>query len=269
MLGTGATPHRGASRPTDGAPSAGASGGAAGAGTTEPCAAEGATPGEVAPRVLTQATPATTAALAPAISQGKRRAGDEGAFERGMARVAGSSTTAGGLEDAGPSTSLAASGGTLAIRRVHSTRSSRAANVRVIGAPPAGVAGVIGVIGGVTGVWSAGRLDSSACGEAAGVNGPLLLPGSQAAELRWWRRARRTRAPSRLATSPLSNCRENSRSFRAKVSASCGRSAAFNATACATISAIDSSAGCPSASDGGGSWRAAALASKEPRRNGG
>lgn len=151
----------------------------------------------------------TNAATDAAIAHGNGlRDPAAGALEGGIARVAGSSvsTTEGGLDGSVVcSASALAAGGMLAILRVHSTKSSRAAKVRVIGAPPAGVAGVSGGMGGVAGVCGGGRLDSNACGEAAGVSGPLPSPGNHGTELgpRW--RARRTRAPSRLATSPLSN----------------------------------------------------------------
>ena len=126
---------------------------AAAAASTEPRPAVAATPGGGTPRKLTHATMPSRTALEATMARGKGLAdGPDGALERGIARVAGSSTTAGGLEEVEPSSSDAASGGTLAILRVHSTRSSRAANVRVIGAPTAGVAGVSGSIGGVVGV---------------------------------------------------------------------------------------------------------------------
>jgi hypothetical protein len=135
------------------------------------------------------ATAPITTMPAPTAAQGIRlERAASGACERGMARVAGSSAeatesscadgaTSGGAEDVavpdgatddGVASAGEATGGVLASLRVHSTKSSRAANVRVIGAEPGGVCGM----GGVAGVCSAlggGLLENSACGDAAGV----------------------------------------------------------------------------------------------------
>jgi hypothetical protein len=71
--------------------------------------------------------------------------GFEGAFERGMARVTGSSTSGAGSR-VGPARWASATGGTLAIRACPVGQIPRERRiVRVIGAPPAGVAGVNGV----------------------------------------------------------------------------------------------------------------------------
>ena len=198
--------------------------GAAKAGSGEPLAAactmlaeraaltRGAAVG--APRKA-NATAPTIKLLAAKMAQGR---GEEMA-------PAGSGAGSGSARVAGSDSSLGA-GGTLSFR-VHSTKSFRAAKVRVKG----GVAGVSGPIGGVAGVRCAmggvagarsepgDGLAKNACGDAAGVSGPLL-PGCHASAPFSRRRARRTLAPSRLATSPRSNGRENSRSRRASASAS-------------------------------------------------